>query len=180
MRPAGDHHIGIAPAEDFHRFANRLRRSCTRRQAVKRRPAGTRHDRQMRQRHIGLLLQFPAGVHARKGQLGPFHRIQLRPRLIPRPQCRGAIGLKIQRPLARPEVDAHPIQIQLRLSQPRSPPCLGASAQGKLRVSPGRRVPGGIGYMVRKRVPFHLGREPGRKSRSIENSGVLDTRLTRQ
>ena len=62
VRAAGEHDVGIAAANDFGRFADRLAAGGAGRQAIEVRPLGVEHGGQMARRHVRLLLQFAERV----------------------------------------------------------------------------------------------------------------------
>ena len=88
VRAAADHDVGVAAAEDLGRLADRLRAGGARGEAVHRRPAGAGEQRQVRQRHVRLLLQLAHDVHPLQRDLGPLHRVDLRSRPASTPSGR--------------------------------------------------------------------------------------------
>ena len=78
VRAAADHDVGVAAAEDFGGFADGLRAGGAGGEAVQRGAAGAGEQREMREGHVGLLLQLARDVHQLGGQLGPLDRVERR------------------------------------------------------------------------------------------------------
>ena len=105
--PAGDHHVGLAPADQHHGLADRLRAGGTGRQATARRPPGPGQQRDVGGGHVGLLLQLVVGLHPCEGQPCarlPCHRLPLR---VPAGEDAGEEGLVVEGAFAGAEIDAH-------------------------------------------------------------------------
>ena len=58
VRAAGEHHVGVAAADDLGRFADRLAAGGAGGQAVDVGALGVEHAGQVAGRHVRLLLQF--------------------------------------------------------------------------------------------------------------------------
>ena len=69
VRSAGEHHVRIAPADDFGRFADGLARSRARGQAVEVRPLGVEQARQMTGGAVGFLFQFLLRMKHRRARI---------------------------------------------------------------------------------------------------------------
>jgi hypothetical protein len=65
VRSAGQHHVGIAPADHFDRLADRLAAGGTGGQAIEVRALGVEHGGQVRRGHVRFLLQFLGRVEQR-------------------------------------------------------------------------------------------------------------------
>ena len=84
MRAAADHHLRVSAAKDIRGFADRLRGGGTGGQTIHCRPASPGEQRQVRERHVRLLLQLASRVHHFAGQMRPFHRIKRAGGSVPR------------------------------------------------------------------------------------------------
>ena len=71
-----DHDVGIAAAEDFGGLADGLGAGSAGGEAIERGPARSREQGEMRERHIGLLLELAHDVHALERHVGPFHGVK--------------------------------------------------------------------------------------------------------
>ena len=125
-------------------FADRLRAGGAGRQAVHRRAARAGQQRQVRQRHVRLLLQLARDVHQFRRQMAPFHHVEGRVVRLPGGQASRRERVEIERAFAAAEIDSNAIEIELRprrarrLSTPaRTPPartaCCGRPRLCRLR-----------------------------------------------
>ena len=70
MRSAGEHHVGVAAANDLGRFADRLAAGGAGGQAVGVRALGVEHAGQVAGRHVRFLFQFGHRVERFQAGLG--------------------------------------------------------------------------------------------------------------
>ena len=112
VRAAGEHHVGVAAADDLDRLADRLAAGGAGRQAVGVRALGVEHGRQVAGRHVGLLLQFDRRVQPFQAGLG-----EQRPGRTARPPRRAGHhageAVEILLPLAAAQIDAEPGRVEL-------------------------------------------------------------------
>ncbi len=175
---AADHDVGVAAAEDFGGFANRLRARGACREAIQRRPPRAGEQREVRQRHIRLLLKLADNIHLLKRELRPLHHVELVVGFFPRRQTRGGERVEVQRPFAGAEINSNAIQIEIRGRQSRGFPCLIARGQRKRRVAPDARMVFQITHMLREVKILHFGADLRRKRIGVEDAGLGNAGFT--
>ena len=77
VRAAGEHHVGVAAADDLGGLADGLAAGGAGRQAVGVRPLGVEHAGQVAGRHVGLLLQLDRRVQPFQAGLGEQRQVEL-------------------------------------------------------------------------------------------------------
>ena len=172
VRPADEHHVGRAVAQDLRRLAGRLAARGARRQTVERRPPRPDLAGDVEQRHVRLLLVLARHVHQPPRRPRPPRRVDRPLVRVPPGQGRAAVGVVVERPLAAAEVHAHALRVR-RAVQPRVVPRLPGRPQGKGRVPPDRPVGGDV-------VIRHLRAERRRERRRVEQSRRRHAALPRQ
>ena len=76
VRAAGEHHVGLAAADDLDRLADRLAAGGAGRQAVDVRPLGVEEAGQVAGRHVRLLLQLGDRVQRFQALLGELGQVE--------------------------------------------------------------------------------------------------------
>ena len=181
VRAAGEHHVGVAAADDAERLADRLRARRARGQAVVRGAADAELPREMRKRHVGLLLDLARRAHQSKRRLDPIPSIDLVRRRIPPGEVARRVGIEVEHAFTGPEVEPYATAIELRERiEVRLPPRLARRPQRKGAVEPRVRVHGGILHELREVVVADLAREGGRKGAGVEAVDRRDAALARQ
>ena len=85
VRAAGEHHVGVAAADDLGRLADRLAAGGAGRQAVDVRPLGVEHAGQVAGRHVRLLFQLADGMEQFQARCGELGHVELCRRRARRP-----------------------------------------------------------------------------------------------
>ena len=153
VRSTAHHHIRIAAKNERVRLTNRLRarRACC--ETIERRATNAKLAREMRKRHVGLLLDF---VHLREHfmrGLRPTHSIKSGRAITPARKICGCILREIEHAFTRAKVqtDALAIQCAKRI-KPRLLPRLTCRTERELRIQSCCRVHFHIGDKLRNVV----------------------------
>ena len=106
VRPAGEHHVGVAAAEDLGRLAGGLEAGGAGGQAVEGRAGGVDEAGDVEQGHVRLLLVLAGHVHPLRRGPCPSFGVDCPRVAVPGGQSGAGVGVVIERPFAAAEVDA--------------------------------------------------------------------------
>ena len=106
MRAAGEHHVGLAAADQFGGLADRLARGSAGREAVDVRALGVEHAGEMAGGHIGLLLDLGKRVQSLQAKLGEAGDVERLP--VDGLHHHGREGVEILLAFAAAEVNPEP------------------------------------------------------------------------
>ena len=180
MRAAADHHVGVAAPENFGRFADRLRAGRTGGEAIEGRPACAGQHRQVRQRHVRLLLDLARHVHSGRCDRGPSARIDRRRIRDVTGQRGSSVGFEIERTFAAGEVDPDTVEIKRTRFQLRGFPRLCASGQSELRVATRAVVGVGGSDMLREAEAADLSTDTRGEGVGVEEGRHADAGFARE
>ena len=176
VRAAGEHHVGLAAADDLDRLADGLAAGGAGRQAVDVRPLGVEQAGQVAGRHVRLLLQLGDRVEDFQALAGELGQVELSP--PPRPATiisREAVEVLLA--LAAAGVDAEAGGIELGQVEARVGHGLLGGADGEVGV-PALVLPVlGVLAHVGEVPVADLGRDLGGEVAGVEQRGVADARL---
>ena len=175
VRTAGEHHVGLAAADHLGRLADRLAAGGTGGEAIHVRALGVELRRQIRGRHVRLLLELELRIEPLK----PFadERAQVELAVLQRGDHHPAEVRKILLPFARAEIDAEPLRLDARRARPtrRSPAWQRRRRISCVaRASPRCRV---LETDLGHRPIADLGRDLRRKVAGVEERRAADARL---
>ena len=176
VRAAGEHHVGIAAADDLDRLADRLAAGGAGRQAVEIRSLGVEEAGQVAGRHVRLLLQFGDRMQCLQTLANKLREVEL---IAAAKAGNHHFGetIEILLAFAAAGIDAEASRIKFFEVQARVCHGLLGGANGKMGmpalIFPIRRV-----FAYVREVPVaHFGGDLGGKVAGVEQRGVADARL---
>ena len=172
VRAAGEHHVGVAAADDLGRLADRLAGGGAGGQAVQVGALGVEQAGQVAGRHVRLLLELLLRVEPFEAALGELFQIQFAV----------AAGLRdhvhedreVLLPFAGPQVDAELRRIERRVEHAGILDRLHGGGHGELDVAAGELEPLGPLVMVAEIEVFDFRRELRGKVGRIEVADGAD------
>ena len=171
--PAREHHVGVAPADDLGRLADRLRAGGAGGQAVGVRPPGAEDPGQVAGGRARLLLGLVDRVQLLEALAGEAGGVDL-------PVARRGVDEldepgEVLLPLARAEVDAEPRAVEVRRRlQPRVVDRHPGGGDGELGVPAVLAPAVGVGDVVGQVEALGLGGDPGREAGGVEQRDRAD------
>ena len=123
----------------------------------------------MRERHVGLLLNFTHAIHRFVGKISPFHAVDRAGRFIEACNVGRRVVLKINDAFTCAEIQTDALLVERGVvSKTRLRPCLARGAERELRVESRSRMHARITHKARNVVVLHLRGEGRWKSARIK------------
>ena len=174
VRPARNHRVRVAAADDLRRLAHRLAARRTGRQAIHVRALRAEHGRDVARRYARFLLQFPH--RTQRGQSGAD---ELRHVQRVGFECGGHHPAERQEVLVAfpgTQVHAQPNRVESRVENARRSDRLLGGPDRELGVPPALGPTLGIVHHFGKVPVLDLGRDPRGKTARVENRRVPNSR----
>jgi len=175
MGAAGQHRVGVAPADDLRRLAHGLAAGGTGRQAVEVRPLGIEHRGDDARWKMRFLFHFHHRIQRFEPTLDELRKVQF-----------GALDASHDHPrkrreilvaLTRSEVNAESRRIESAVEKARIPHrlhgCAGGEAGMAASLQPRRRIRSKLGH----RPVANFGGDTRRHLRGVKERNVADARL---
>jgi hypothetical protein len=169
---AGKHHLGIAAADDFGRFADRLAGSGTSGEAVQVRALGVEQAGEVASRHVRFLFEFDLRVEPFEPALGELFEIEFAvlPGLGDHVHEDGEVLLAF----TGAQIHAEQSRIKRRIEHTRVSDGLHGGAHSELHVAAGQVEALGSFVIVSQVVILHFRRELGGEVFGVKVSDGAD------